>query len=144
MTDRLHEMLARPGKIRARIREEELRKERLYYSLLPSGIRYDIDKVKTSPRNLMPAYIAEVEEIDELIRSLKAMLREAENEILSAIAVLDVAEAMIIRYRYVDGLSWERVAIEVNYSRRHMFRIYRESIIKLDQSLSRGKLKDVT
>ena len=139
MTDRLHTMLTKPGRIRARIREEELRKERLYYSLLPSGIRYDAEKVKSSPRDPMPAYIAEAEEIDELIRSLKDMLREAENEILSAIVVLDVTEALIIRYRYVDGLSWEKVAREVNYSRRHMFRIYRESIIKLDQSLSRGK-----
>lgn len=139
MTDRLHTMLTKPGRIRARIREEELRKERLYYSLLPSGIRYDAEKVKSSPRDPMPAYIAEAEEIDELIRSLKDMLREAENEILSAIVVLDVTEALIIRYRYVDGLSWEKVAREVNYSRRHMFRIYRESIIKLDQSLSREK-----
>lgn len=139
MTDRLHTMLTKPGRIRARIREEELRKERLYYSLLPSGIRYDAEKVKSSPQDPMPAYIAEAEEIDELIRSLKDMLREAENEILSAIVVLDVTEALIIRYRYVDGLSWEKVAREVNYSRRHMFRIYRESIIKLDQSLSRGK-----
>ena len=139
MTDRLHTMLAKPGRIRARIREEELRKERLYYSLLPSGIRYDAEKVKSSPRDPMPAYIAEAEEIDELIRSLKDMLREAENEILSVIAVLDATEAMIIRLRYVDGLSWEKVAREVNYSRRHMFRIYRESIIKLDQSLSREK-----
>lgn len=139
MTDRLHTMLTKPGRIRARIKEEELRKERLYYSLLPSGIRYDAEKVKSSPRDPMPAYIAEAEEIDELIRSLKDMLREAENEILSAIVVLDVTEALIIRYRYVDGLSWEKVAREVNYSRRHMFRIYRESIIKLDQSLSRGK-----
>lgn len=139
MTDRLHTMLAKPGRIRARIREEELRKERLYYSLLPSGIRYDAEKVKSSPRDPMPAYIAEAEEIDELIRSLKDMLREAENEIISVITILDATEAMIIRYRYVDGLSWEKVAREVNYSRRHMFRIYRESIIKLDQSLSRGK-----
>lgn len=139
MTDRLHTMLAKPGRIRARIREEELRKERLYYSLLPSGIRYDAEKVKSSPRDPMPTYIAEAEEIDELIRSLKDMLRDAENEILSAVTVLDATEALIIRYRYVDGLSWEKVAREVNYSRRHMFRIYRESIIKLDQSLSRGK-----
>ena len=139
MTDRLHTMLTKPGRIRARIREEELRKERLYYSLLPSGIRYDAEKVKSSPRDPMPAYIAEAEEIDELIRSLKDMLRDAENEILSAITALDTTEAKIIRLRYVDGLSWEKVAREVNYSRRHMFRIYRGSIIKLDQSLSREK-----
>lgn len=139
MTDRLHTMLAKPGRIRARIREEELRKERLYYSLLPSGIRYDAEKVKSSPRDPMPAYIAEAEEIDELIRSLKDMLRDAENEILSAITVLDTTEAMIIRLRYVDGLSWEKVAREVNYSRAHTFRLYRDIIVKLDQSMSSGK-----
>lgn len=139
MTDRLHTMLTKPGRIRARIREEELRKERLYYSLMPSGIRYDAEKVKSSPRDPMPAYIAEAEEIDELIRSLKDMLRDAENEILSAITVLDTTEAKIIRLRYVDGLSWEKVAREVSYSRAQTFRRYREAITKLDQSLSRGK-----
>ena len=139
MTDRLHTMLTKPGKLRTRIREEELRKERLYYSLLPSGIRYDMDKVRSSPRDPMPVYIAEAEEIEELIRSLKAELQKAEAEILAAITVLDKAGADIIRYRYVNGLSWEAVAREVSYSRAQTFRRYREAVTRLDQSLSSGK-----
>lgn len=143
MTDRLYKMLRRPGRIRERIAQAKLKKDRLYNSMLPSGIRYDADKVKSSPRDPMPAYIEEAEEIDALIRSLKAELRKAEEEIMEATAVLDKTGADIIRYRYVNGLSWEAVAREICYSRRHMFRIYRETITKLDHSLTRGNHKDV-
>ena len=48
-----------------------------------------------------------------------------------AIEVLDPTERMLMRLYYIDGLTWEEVSYEINYSWRQVHRIHRRALEKL-------------
>ena len=41
-------------------------RDEIYYSLMPSGIRYDLDKVQTSPTDRMPAVAGDLAEVQTM------------------------------------------------------------------------------
>ncbi len=43
----------------------------------------------------------------------------------------DSAEREVLRLRYLNGLSWERVAKRMGYSKDRVFQIHRQAIIRL-------------
>lgn len=42
----------------------------------------------------------------------------------NAIEALDPVERMLMRYKYIDDLTWEEVAVKMGYSWRHVHRIH--------------------
>lgn len=52
-------------------------------------------------------------------------------EIELAIDHLEPAERLLIRYRYIDGLEWYKVARQLNYSDRHTKRLHGEILKKM-------------
>lgn len=60
-----------------------------------------------------------------------AKLTEQMAEIERAIAPLEPRERTIIRLHYFQGLTWEQVAVETNYTWRHVHRIHGAAIEKL-------------
>ena len=103
--------------------EEELRS-----SLYPSGIRYDLDKVQTSPTDRMLEMVAKLTDMQERETDQKEAL----------IADIELAERMVdamptsryrtlLRLRYLYGaepMSWQEVAdalgVDVVYARGRM------------------------
>lgn len=58
-------------------------------------------------------------------------LLEQLNKIEEAIDKLDSLERTIMRLRYIDGLSWENVALKVEYSWPQLMRIHKNILIKI-------------
>ena len=95
----------------------------LRLSLLPSGIRYDLDKVQTSPSDRMLEIMSKVGDISDRSDAFKASL----------LADIDLAERMIdamptsryrtlLRLRYLYGTSpmdWQKVADALGVSIDH-------------------------
>lgn len=83
-------------------------------------------------------YVTE-EQIDqkaELLRLFKAKaieLAEAEGAIERAITKLEPRERHLIRLHYIDGLTWEQVAVEMDYSWRQVHRIHGDALAKLKE-----------
>lgn len=103
---------------RADIETLQLRIKELQMSLLPSGIRYDTDKVQTSPTDQMLKVAAEV---DALEREMQQKLTRLNADMLRA---MQIVEAMpTARYRqlitlyYLTGsrTTWEQVANIMDY-----------------------------
>lgn len=63
--------------------------------------------------------------LDELIA-----LRE---QIESAIQGLPAEERRLMRLRYIDGLTWEKIAVELNYSWSQVHRIHSTILAKLEK-----------
>ena len=62
--------------------------------------------------NLMIHHI----ELQELYRAKLAELASEQLAIEQAIERLDSTARMLLRYRYIDGLSWEQVCVKINYA----------------------------
>lgn len=68
-----------------------------------------------------------VEKIWELERELSAKLAgmvEQRKEIERAIEALPDKQKQLMRYRYIDGMKWEKVAVEMNMEYRWVLRIH--------------------
>ena len=124
--------------IRLERREIRILNEKIYareMDLLPSGIRYDTDRVVSSPSDPMPRYAAEV---DELQDSLKALMREyskAQDDICSAVlkAGMTNMEQDVIMLRHVAFYSWTRIAAEESRSIRWMTKVHKMAVRKLEK-----------
>lgn len=127
--------LDRPKNLLSEIRRVQSRIEGLRLSMYPSGIRYDTDRVMSSPSDPMPRYAAEV---DELQDSLKALMREysnAQDDICSAVlkAGMTNMEQDVIMLRHVAFYSWTRIAAEESRSIRWMTKVHKMAVRKLEK-----------
>lgn len=70
----------------------------------------------------------------ELIEQYGAKLEEIATEreaIEEAIASLDWTARMLLRYRYIDNMTWDDVCVKMNYSWGHIHRIHGAAIAEL-------------
>lgn len=107
---------------RADIETLQLRIKELEFSLLPSGIRYDSDRVQTSPSDRMLETAAK---IDALERRMKKKLEQLNADMCKAVEIVQAmptpAYRQLITLRYLTGkMSWEDVAEVMGYSVDHV------------------------
>lgn len=105
--------------------------------LLPKAIVYDKDKVQSTPDDKLAEICARItdmeNELKESILSLKAKQRRAEIMIRG---LEDPDEREVLRWYYLttEGnrvLTWQEVAIRMNYYRRHVLRIHGNALAHL-------------
>lgn len=58
-------------------------------------------------------------------------LLEEQARIEETIEKLGETERMLMRYRYIEGMTWEEVAVAINYSWMQMHRIHARALAKL-------------
>ena len=75
------------------------------------------------------AKLIEVEqEINDRIDALIALRREIEGCIR---AVDSSAQRRVLRLRYIEGMTWERVALEMHYERTQVWRLHGRALAAL-------------
>lgn len=67
----------------------------------------------------------------ETYQQKEAELLDAMQKIEKAIDVLDSTERTLIRLYYIEGVTWEEVAVQLGYSWRHVHRIHGFALEKL-------------
>lgn len=73
---------------------------------------------------LRALYIRKVEELEQAQLGIEVL-----------IGGLDTTEREVMRYRYIDGLSWEQVCVKVNYSWRQTHNYHAAALDKLADML---------
>ena len=73
-------------------------------------------------------------ELQQLYESKVAELDAKMLEIERAIEVLEPRERTLVRLHYFQGLTWEQVAVEINYSWAQTHRIHGKALKKLQGS----------
>ena len=58
-------------------------------------------------------------------------LETAQTEIEDAIEALEPIERVLLRHRYIEGMTWEEVCVAVGYSWRQTHRIHAQALKKL-------------
>ena len=69
----------------------------------------------------------------EVLTKKKAALDAELIEIESAIKKLKPRERLLVRLHYIDGLTWEQVAVDMTYSWSQVHRIHAKALQKLKE-----------
>lgn len=107
----------------AMIKNEEL-------ALLPKAIVYDKDKVQVSPEDRFSEVCAKISDMqEELGRSIVRLKEKQVQAELMIRKLEDPDEREVLRWYYLTlydnrPLTWQQVAIRMNYYRRHVIRIH--------------------
>lgn len=66
----------------------------------------------------------EIDELQTVRQEIRAALNQLEDENLK----------LLMKYRYIDGLTWKQVAKKMHYSWRHTCRLHGEALAKINMS----------
>lgn len=97
----------------------------LRFMLMPSGIRYDLDKVQTSPEDRMSQTVDDLLTVErrqkKQLDRLMSDLAKAE-KLIESMPTPEYRE--LIRLRYISGglkpMTWEQIAEQMGYSSDHV------------------------
>lgn len=113
-----------------------LQRETLRSCLLPSGIRYDTDKVQVSPSDQMSEIEAQVMDLEQKIQHLEAKKKIAIVSITKAIYKLpNENEQTVLMEYYIGKKSVEQIADGMNISTRGTYYIKRKAISNISKFL---------
>lgn len=72
--------------------------------------------------------VCKIVELQDEINYELAKMYTKEKELMKAIESLPSREACLIRLRYINSLSWERICVEMNYQWAQVHRIHAEAL----------------
>lgn len=84
-----------------------------------------------SSEDPMLNYVIKRVELMDKYREKCTQLIDAQAEIETMIDNLEPTERQLVRYRYLDGMTWEEVCVAMNYSWRQTHRIHSRLIGRL-------------
>ena len=73
-------------------------------------------------------------DLQERYRAKIEELAARQLEVEKAIDALLPPHRMLLRYRYIDGLTWEQVSDRIHYSWRQTHRLHREALQMLENT----------
>lgn len=123
---------------RERLEVEQLNNEidQMHTSLLPAGIRYDKDKVQTSPSDSMSEAVAQIvdyeTQLGQRLAKLYANKRYAETLIVQ---LEDSRERQVITLFFlsIKPLRMEDVAVRMDYSVQRCWQFYDSALENLEK-----------
>lgn len=129
-----NEMSMYLGRVRNLIRKEQkLRQhiEELRLSLLPSGIRYDKDKVQTSPLDQMLEALSEIDQYErKRLKVVKALI-DTRSIIARKLIILPQKEYYVLSQYYLGLKTMNDISEDLGVTERHAFRIKNNGISML-------------
>lgn len=103
--------------------------DRLEGCLQGHAIRYDQDKVQTSPKDAVAEVMCELEGLLKKRTKLQIELTAAVADVAGLIGQLkNNRQALVMHCRYTSGMSWAKIADRVQCSERHVFRIHDDAV----------------
>lgn len=120
------EMCMYLGRVRNLTRKElKLRRhiEELRYSLLPSGIRYDKDKIQTSPMDQMLEALSEIDHYERERLKVVETLIDIRSIIARKLIILPQKEYFVLNEYYLRLRSIKNIADDMECSVQYVYRL---------------------
>lgn len=134
--EELYKTLRKPKDLVYRIKSNNAEIAQLKSLLFPGGIRYDQERVKSSPDDKMQKFFAEIDEKERENENMMSALFIAVRDVRELVDKLDDdKQKSVLLMRYNACLGYEEIAERLNYSLRHTLRIYKESIKELEETV---------
>lgn len=132
----VYEFLMCPHRKRLEIVRKENIIAELSSCLLPSAIRYDKDKVQSTPRDQLSETVAKINEMERQVEELKAERSALIINVNNMIEKLDndIEKAVLTEW-YINRTRPSRIAGNIGYSERQMYRCKREGVRHLAKIL---------
>ena len=134
-TKEAFEYLGQIRKVEREMKRLELAIQQASFSLLPGAVRYDKERVNTSPDDMLTKTFAE---IDEMERELKANYKkktEFLNEIYRTIeermpedTEAHQIEKNVVTMYFIGRQSIQEISDTLNYSTRHTYRLRNKGV----------------
>lgn len=86
----------------------------------PSGAKSSVETMVERHTALLDQYREKLEQLDE-----------AQAKIEAAIETLDSVERTLMRHRYIEGMKWEEICVEMSYCWRNVHNIHAAALQKL-------------
>ena len=103
------------------------------------AITYDKDRVQVSPSNLAENFMVKLAELgDEYAQMQMKYKLERDKRIAMINGLANPIHVRILRKRYIDGKTFEEIAVALHYTYRHVTRLHGSAL----QEFS-AKYKDV-
>lgn len=116
------------------IRRKETQRDELRACLLPGAVRYDRDKVQSTPTDKMSDVMARVDELDREIEQLRREKASLIIEIGDAIEKLeDDNEKTVLTEFYIARAPMTQAADAINYSVRRAYDFRKRGVIHLGE-----------
>lgn len=98
-----------------------------------TAIRYDIDRVQTSPvSDRMGDIVARIAETTDILYDRIALLQGLEADARRFLINLKQEHERVLVYRYIDGMSVSQVAEKMGYSEKYIFSLRDAALNELD------------
>ena len=111
--------------------------DNLRENMLPKGVRYDRDKVQTSPEDPMTIFAVKIDELEHELLDMKTKYDKALAEISTTISKVDNDDAKtILAKRYIGGKRWRTIEDEEYISESQLFRFHRIGIKSVQKILN--------
>lgn len=131
-----YKFLFKPRVLTLKIKRKQTQVEELESCLLPSGIRYDRDKIQTSPEDKLPDIVGRITAIQKEIDALKIEKYEAINSIMGEINLLpSELQQTILTERFIGMMPMADIGESVNYSTSRAYQIMQSGIVQIGRHL---------
>lgn len=117
------------------INELKQRIDEEYYSLLPQAIRYDLDKVQTSPQDRMPYVMGRIDEHTRIMcdRLSHLLVRKQWAEhLINKLEDTRQRQVLDLYFLSVERMTMKKIADKMGYSEQQTFRYYSEGLKNLE------------
>lgn len=112
--------------------------DRLEGCLQGHAIRYDQDKVQTSPKDAVAEVMCDLEGLLKKQARLRIAMTRAVADVAGLIDRVDDKNlSLVMHYRYMACLSWREVADKMGYAESHLFKLHDAAIKKILQDDSK-------
>ena len=82
-----------------------------------------------------PVIMDKIIELEAVLRTRHNALVTTRRRIETAINALESRERRLIRLRYIEGWGWERIADEMGYGRKQVYRIHGWALEKMSHNV---------
>lgn len=121
------EYLSETNNYRRILRSIELEIEEVrHQSEQIKAIRYDKDRVQSSPSgSAMDEYMIRLDELSgKYITNVIKLRAEIDKRKRMIDALTNPTHAQILRLRYINGLKWKSICVEMGYTFRHITKLH--------------------
>lgn len=125
---------------RIKLLEEQIERDTILAAGV-SAIRYDKDRVQTSPiQDRMTEIVAKIIETTDKLKESIYDLQVKEEEVIGYLTQIDEQYERILTYHYLDGIDWTEVADLMRYENsRYVYEVRDKALQALDVVLKENK-----
>lgn len=91
----------------------------------------DMPRASSPEGDSLSKGVIKMVELEHLYQDMRAALCDKQIEIERALKVLNPTERRLMRYRYIDGMTWEKIADKMHYSFREVFYKHKSALKKI-------------